>query len=130
MFDSLAGALRNAYTALVGKKQLTEENVEEGIRAVRQALLEADVNFNVAKGFIKDVKARAVGTELIKAVDPGQQFIKIFHDALTDLLGGEALKITYASRPPTVILMAGLQGSGKTTNSAKLARWFKSQGRR
>lgn len=125
MFDSLAGALRNAYQALVGKKQLTEDNVEEGIRAVRTALLEADVNFNVAKNFIKDVKARAIGQDLIKAVNPGDQFIKIFHDALTDLLGGQATGLPVADHGPLVLMMAGLQGSGKTTTCAKLALWLR-----
>jgi len=81
MFDSLANALGNAYRSLVGKKVLTEQNIEDGIAAVRQALLEADVNFVVAKDFVADVKQRALGQDVIKAVDPGQQFIKVVHDA-------------------------------------------------
>ncbi len=125
MFDSLTGALGKAYSALVGKKTLTEENVDEGIRAVRQALLEADVNFKVAKDFIKDVRARAVGQELIKAVNPGDQFVKLFHDALTDLLGGEAIGLPSASNGPLVLMMAGLQGAGKTTSCAKLALYLR-----
>jgi signal recognition particle subunit SRP54 len=125
MFDSLSGALSKAYRGLVGKKILTEANVEEGIRAVRQALLEADVHFKVAKDFIKDVKERALGQDVIKAVDPGQQFIKVFHDALTDLLGGEATGLPVADRGPLILMMAGLQGSGKTTTCAKLALWLR-----
>ncbi len=121
MFDSLAGALGSAYRALVGKKVLTEANVEEGIRAVRQALLEADVNFKVARDFTKAVKARALGQEVISAVDPGQQFVKVFHDELTALLGGETTALPVASNGPLVLMMAGLQGSGKTTTCAKLA---------
>ncbi len=125
MFDSLAGALRNAYSALVGKKQLTEANIEDGIRAVRQALLEADVHFQVAKDFIKDVKARAVGQQVIQAVDPGQQFVKVFHDALTELLGGQQTGLPVADQGPLILMLAGLQGSGKTTTCAKLALWLR-----
>ena len=98
MFDSLTGALSKAYTALAGKKTLTESNLDDGIRAVRQALLEADVHFKVAKEFIKDVKARAIGQNVIKAVNPGDQFVKVFHDALTDLLGGEEHRIRPSRR--------------------------------
>jgi signal recognition particle subunit SRP54 len=129
MFDSLASALGSAYRALVGNKTLTEKNIDEGIRAVRQALLEADVNYQVAKDFIADVKARAVGQDVIKAVDPGQQFVKVFHDALTDLLGGQQAELPVAEKPPTVLMMCGLQGSGKTTTCAKLALWLRKQGR-
>jgi len=125
MFDSLANALGNAYRAIVGNKVLTEQNVEDGIRAVRQALLEADVNFQVAKQFIADVKQRALGQDVIKAVDPGQQFVKVFHDALTELLGGERVGLPIADAPPLVLMMCGLQGSGKTTTCGKLALWLR-----
>ena len=125
MFDSLSGALGKAWRTLAGQKVLTEANVDEGIRAVRQALLEADVHFKVAKDFIKDVKARAVGEEVISSVNPGDQFIKVFHDALTDLLGGETTPLPVAPNGPLVLMMAGLQGSGKTTTSAKLAHWLR-----
>jgi signal recognition particle subunit SRP54 len=125
MFDSLANALGNAYRAIVGQKVLTEQNVEEGIRAVRQALLEADVNYQVAKQFIADVKQRALGQDVIKAVDPGQQFVKVFHDALTDLLGGQQQGLPVADRGPLVLMMCGLQGSGKTTTCSKLALWLR-----
>ena len=121
MFDSLSGALNNAYRALVGKKVLTEGNVEESIRAVRQALLEADVHFKVAKDLVADVKTRVLGAEVIQSVDPGQQFIKVFHEALTDLLGGEQVGLPSADQGPLILMMAGLQGSGKTTTCAKLA---------
>ncbi|MHC5072540.1 MAG: signal recognition particle receptor subunit alpha, partial [Planctomycetota bacterium] len=130
MFDSLTGALQSAYQALVGKKTLSEDNIDEGIRAVRQALLEADVNFKVAKGLIKDVRERAIGAEIIKSVNPGDQFVKIFHDALTALLGGEATPLPKADTVPLVLMMAGLQGSGKTTTCAKLALWLRRQKKR
>ncbi|MEC7583971.1 MAG: signal recognition particle protein [Planctomycetota bacterium] len=125
MFDSLANALSKAYGSITGQKVLTEKNVDDGIRAVRQALLEADVNFLVAKEFIKDVKQRALGQEVIKAVDPGQQFIKVFHDALTELLGGEVVGLPVAEKPPLVLMMCGLQGSGKTTTCGKLGLWLR-----
>ena len=125
MFDSLASALSKAYRAIVGQKVLTEQNVEEGIRAVRQALLEADVNYQVAKEFVADVKQRALGLDVVKAVDPGQQFVKVFHDALTELLGGQQRGLPVADRPPLVLMMCGLQGSGKTTTCAKLALWLR-----
>jgi signal recognition particle subunit SRP54 len=127
MFDSLASALGSAYRALVGNKTLTEKNIDEGIRAVRQALLEADVNYQVAKDFIADVRARAVGQDVIKAVDPGQQFVKVFHDALTDLLGGQQAELPVADKGPLILMMCGLQGSGKTTTCAKLALWLRKE---
>ena len=125
MFDSLANALGKAYRAIVGQKVLTEANVDEGIRAVRQALLEADVNFQVAKEFTADVRQRVLGQKVIEAVEPGQQFVKCFHDALTDLLGGQHVGLPVADAPPLVLMMCGLQGSGKTTTTAKLALWLR-----
>ncbi|HZN37227.1 MAG TPA: signal recognition particle protein [Planctomycetota bacterium] len=127
MFDSLANALGKAYRAIVGQKTLTEANVDEGIRAVRQALLEADVNFQVAKEFVADVRQRVLGQKVIESVEPGQQFVKCFHDALTDLLGGQAKGLPIASQGPVVLMMCGLQGSGKTTTCAKLALWLRKQ---
>ncbi|MCB9878278.1 MAG: signal recognition particle protein [Planctomycetes bacterium] len=121
MFDSLANALGKAYRSLVGQKTLTEANVDDGIRAVRQALLEADVNFQVAKEFVADVRQRVVGQKVIESVEPGQQFVKCFHDALTELLGGQAVGLPVADSGPLVLMMCGLQGSGKTTTCAKLA---------
>jgi signal recognition particle subunit SRP54 len=125
MFDSLANALGKAYRAIAGQKTLTEANVDEGIRAVRQALLEADVNFQVAKEFVADVRQRVLGQKVLDAVEPGQQFVKCFHDALTDLLGGQATGLPHADQPPVVLMMCGLQGSGKTTTTAKLALWLR-----
>jgi signal recognition particle subunit SRP54 len=125
MFDTLATALGNAYKSIVGQKTLTEANVDDGIRAVRQALLEADVNFQVAKDFVADVRQRVVGQKVIESVDPGQQFVKCFHDALTDLLGGQAVGLPVASKGPLILMMCGLQGSGKTTTCAKLALHLK-----
>ncbi len=125
MFDSLANALGKAYRSLVGQKVLTEANVDEGIRAVRQALLEADVNFQVAKEFVADVRQRVIGQKVIESVEPGQQFVKCFHDALTELLGGQAVGLPIADKGPLVLMMCGLQGSGKTTTCAKLALWLR-----
>ncbi|MFY9345074.1 MAG: signal recognition particle protein [Planctomycetota bacterium] len=125
MFDSLANALGKAYRAIVGQKVLTEQNVDDGIRAVRQALLEADVNFQVAKDFVADVRARVLGQQVIGAVEPGQQFVKCFHDALTELLGGQATGLPVAPQAPLVLMMCGLQGSGKTTTCAKLGLWLR-----
>lgn len=129
MFESLSDRFDTIFTRLRGKGRLSEEDVDEVLREIRLALLEADVNFKVVRGFITRVRERVVGEELSKALNPSQQVIKAVHEELVATLGGETIRIAFASKPPTVVLMAGLQGSGKTTNSAKLARWFKSQGR-
>jgi signal recognition particle subunit SRP54 len=129
MFDSLSSRLEGIVKRLRGKGRLTEADVDEILKEIRTALLEADVNVGVVRNVVARIREQAVGAQLSKALDPSQQVVKIVNKELTAMLGGETLKITYASRPPTVVLMAGLQGSGKTTNSAKLARWFKSQGR-
>ena len=129
MFESLSDRFDGIFKRLRGRGKLSEADVDEVLREIRLALLEADVNFEVVKGFVARVRERCVGEELSGALNPAQQVIKIVNDELTATLGGETIRITYASKPPTVVLMAGLQGSGKTTNSAKLARWFKSQGR-
>ena len=123
MFDTLSGAFEKAWRGLSGKSKLSESNVEDAVRSIRQALLEADVHFKVAKDFVKDVKARAMGQEVLSAVEPGQQFVKVFHDELTGLLGGEespGLPVHDGSGP-LILMMAGLQGAGKTTTCAKLA---------
>jgi signal recognition particle subunit SRP54 len=130
MFDALSDRFEGIFKRLRGKGRLSEEDVDEVLREIRVALLEADVNISVVRGLVKRIRDRAVGIDVSKALNPSQQVIKIVYDELTGILGGAALKITYASKPPTVVLMAGLQGSGKTTNAAKLARWFKRQGRR
>jgi signal recognition particle subunit SRP54 len=129
MFDALSDRFDGIFKRLRGKGKLSADDVEEVLREIRVALLEADVNFQVVKTIQSRIRDRAVGIELSEALNPAQQVIKIVHEELITALGGETIKITYASRPPTVVLMAGLQGSGKTTNSAKLARWFKQQGR-
>ncbi len=129
MFDSLSSRLEGIVKRLRGKGRLTEADVDEMLKEIRTALLEADVNVGVVRNVVARIREQAVGSRVSEALDPSQQVIKIVNAELTAMLGGETLKISYASRPPTVILMAGLQGSGKTTNSAKLARWFKSQGR-
>ena len=120
MFDSLTGALNKAFAAFQGRKRLTEANIEEGLRQVRAALLEADVHFKVARRFINQVKERSLGEELIRSVEPGQQFIKLFHDELTGLMGPKEPPIPFASDGFTILMVAGLQGSGKTTTCAKL----------
>ncbi|MEI7992266.1 MAG: signal recognition particle protein, partial [Actinomycetota bacterium] len=129
MFDRLSDRFDGILKRLRGKGRLTEADVDEMLGEIRSALLEADVNVRVVRSVVSRIREQAIGIELSKSLDPGQQVIKIVNQELTAMLGGEVLKITYASRPPTVILMAGLQGSGKTTASGKLARWFKSQGR-
>ena len=129
MFDSLSSRLEGVIKKIRGKGRLTDDDVDEVLKEIRTALLEADVNVGVVRNVTARIREQAVGAKLSQALDPGQQIVKIVNSELTAMLGGETLKITYASRPPTVVLMAGLQGSGKTTNSAKLARWFKSQGR-
>jgi signal recognition particle subunit SRP54 len=129
MFDSLSSRLEGVIKKIRGKGRLTDDDVDEVLKEIRTALLEADVNVGVVRNVTARIREQAIGAKLSQALDPGQQVVKIVNSELTAMLGGETLKITYASRPPTVVLMAGLQGSGKTTNAAKLARWFKSQGR-
>jgi len=129
VFDTLTDRFDGIFGKIRGKGKLTEKDVDETLREIRLALLEADVNFEVVKGLVARIRDRAVGDELSKALNPSQQIVKIVLEELTASLGGEAMQVTFASKPPTVVLMAGLQGSGKTTNSAKLANLFKSQGR-
>jgi signal recognition particle subunit SRP54 len=129
MFDVLSDRFEGIFKRLRGKGRLTPADVDEVLREIRTALLEADVNVGVVRTVVARIREQCVGIELSKALSPSQQVIKIVNDELTTMLGGETLKITYAGRPPTVVLMAGLQGSGKTTASGKLARWFKAQGR-
>jgi signal recognition particle subunit SRP54 len=129
MFESLSDRFEGIFTRLRGRGRLGDGDVDEVLREIRVALLEADVNFGVVKGFVQRLKDRLVGEELSQSLSPAQQVIKAVHEELVGILGGETLKVTYASRPPTVVLLAGLQGSGKTTTAGKLARWFKQQGR-
>ena len=129
MFDSLGDRLQGIVKRLKGKGRLTEADVDEVLAEIRTALLEADVNVSVVRDVVARIREQSIGATVSEALDPSQQIIKIVNAELVGMLGGETLKITYSSVPPTVVLMAGLQGSGKTTSTAKLARWFKSQGR-
>ncbi len=127
MFDSLSEKLQGALSGVRGRGALTDEDIAKAMREIRLALLEADVNFKVVKAFTATVKERAGGVEVTKQLNPGQQVVKIVDEELTKLMGGQAAGITFSPRPPTVILMAGLQGSGKTTATAKLAKLLKEQ---
>jgi signal recognition particle subunit SRP54 len=129
MFDALADRLDRIATKLKGRGRLSDADLEESLSEIRTALLEADVELGVVRGFLEGVRERLAGQELSKAITPGQQVVKAVHEELVRILGGEAFKVSYRSQPPTVVLLAGLQGAGKTTTAAKLARWFKQQGR-
>ncbi len=128
MFDSLSGKLQNAFRNLRGHGKISEANVADSLREVRMALLEADVNFKVARDFIERVKTKSIGAEVVQSIQPGQQIIKIIHDELVDLLGSQNAALNLSGNP-TCILMIGLHGSGKTTSSGKLARLLQKQGR-
>src|SRR6266508_3521927 len=128
MLDSLTSRLSGILDRLRGYGRLTEENIQEALREVRVALLEADVNFKVVKGFIERVRVKAVGQDVLTSLTPGQQVVKVVRDELVELLGGSGHRLAMASHPPTVIMLVGLQGSGKTTSAAKLARHFQKQG--
>jgi len=129
MFDELSEKLDSALSRLRQRGVLNESMIKEGLREVRRVLLEADVNYKVTREFLKRVEARALGEEVIAAVSPGQQIVKIVHDELAELMGEGRPSMQWASSPPTVILVVGLQGSGKTTTAAKLARRFLRDGR-
>lgn len=128
-FEGLADKLGNAFKKLKNKGKLSEKDVKEAMREVRLALLEADVNYKVAKDFTNKVTERAVGQDVMQSLTPAQMVVKIVDEELTSLMGGEDARIEFASKPPTVIMMCGLQGSGKTTHTAKLAKMLKKQGR-
>src|SRR5713101_5574253 len=130
MFENLQERLQRTFKSLRGQAVLNEENMQETMRELRLALLEADVNFKVVKQFIDQVQAKAVGQDVLTALSPGEQVIKIVRDELAEVLGKDTARMKFASQPPTVVLMAGLQGSGKTTTSGKLANWFKTGGHR
>ncbi|MBR2020118.1 MAG: signal recognition particle protein [Clostridia bacterium] len=130
MFESLGEKLNNAFKKFRNKGKLTEADVKVGMREIKLALLEADVNFKVVRDFIKIVSERAVGAEVLESLLPAQQIVKIVNEELTRLMGGSQSKLTIASQPPTVIMMVGLQGAGKTTHAAKLAGLYKKQGKR
>ncbi len=130
VFEGLAEKLQNTLSKLKGKGKVSEKDVTEAMREVKLALLEADVNFKVVKDFINKVKERAVGVDVLESLTPGQQIIKIVNEELTSLMGTTQSKVTFASKPPTIIMLVGLQGAGKTTTSGKLAKLLKKQGKR
>src|SRR5206468_8407344 len=128
MFDSISSKLQNAFRNLRGLGKISEENVGESLREVRLALLEADVNFKVARDFIERVKTKSIGAEVVQSIQPGQQVIKIIHDELVDLLGSSNAGLQLSGNP-SCVLMVGLHGSGKTTSTGKLGRLLLKQGR-
>src|SRR6266481_7981177 len=130
MFENLSEKLQRAFKTLRGEAVLNEENIQEALREIRLALLEADVNFKVVKQLIDHIQEKAVGQQVATALSPGEQVIKILRDELIETLGRDTARLKFASQPPTVVLMAGLQGSGKTTTSGKLAAWLKKGGHR
>ena len=130
MFEGLSSRLQETLRTLKGEGRVSEQHVEQAVREIRMALLEADVNFKVVKDFVGGLKEKVLGQEVMKSLTPGQQIVKIVRDELIDLLGREPSRLEYAKTPPTVILMVGLQGSGKTTTTGKLAAWLSRQGRR
>ncbi|HLA80845.1 MAG TPA: signal recognition particle receptor subunit alpha, partial [Thermoleophilia bacterium] len=129
MFDSLSDKLQMALDGLKRQGKLTDKDVERAAREIRLALLEADVNFKVVKQFVEKVKERALGAEVLESLTPGQQFVKIVNEELTALMGAASTKLTFSPRPPTVVMMVGLQGSGKTTACGKLANFLLAQGK-
>jgi len=130
MFENLSEKLQKAFKNLRGQAVLNEDNIQEALREIRLALLEADVNFKVVKQLIDKIGDKALGQDVMTALSPGEQVIKIVRDELVEMLGQDTAKLKFASQPPTVVLMAGLQGSGKTTTSGKLANWLKNGGHR
>ena len=130
MFDTLSDRLQSALGDLRGRGKLDEEAISRAMREIRLALLEADVNFEVVKSFVAQVRERALGQEVLKSLTPGQQVVKIVHEELTELMGAGSSMLAFTGRPPTVILLAGLQGSGKTTTAAKLALLLRKEGRK
>lgn len=129
MFDTLSEKLQNVLGGLKGQGRLSEDDINKAMREIRLALLEADVNFKVVKQFVAVVKERAMGADVLESLTPGQQVVKIVHEELGSLMGAASTKLTFSPRPPTVVLMVGLQGSGKTTACGKLARFLKAQGK-
>lgn len=128
-FESLSDKLQNIFSKLRGKGKLSEQDVSDALREVRLALLEADVNFKVVKDFVASIREQAVGVEVLEGLNPVQAVVKIVNDELIKLLGGEDVRLQFAQKPPTIIMLCGLQGAGKTTTSGKLAHWMRRQGR-
>ncbi len=130
MFENLSDKLQRAFKDLRGQGTLTDENINDALRQIRTALLEADVNLDIAREVVDHIRAKALGSEVATALNPSEQIVKIVRDELMDVLGHDTAKFKFAPQPPTVILMAGLQGSGKTTTAGKLAQWLKKGGHR
>src|SRR5256886_9182456 len=130
MFEQLSDKLNTTFERLRGRARVSESDLEEALRDVRVALLEADVNFKVVRQLVATVRERALGEKVLESITGAQQVVKIVHDALVEMLGGEAVPLARAERPPTVLLLVGRQGSGKTTTAAKLANVLRKQGRR
>ena len=130
MFENLTEKLQRTFKTLRGQAKLTEENIGEAMGEIRRALLEADVNIGVVKQLVEQIRAKALGTQVMTALSPGEQVVKVVRDELVEILGKDTAKLKFASQPPSVILMAGLQGSGKTTTAGKLAAWLKKGGHR
>ena len=128
MFEALTDKLNAAFNRLTSRGRLVEKDVDEALRQVRLALLEADVNFKVARDFVAKVRERAVGRDVLESLSPGQQVVKIVHEELTAVLSGDDHKLTRSSQSPTVLMLVGLQGSGKTTTAAKLSSQLRRQG--
>src|SRR5918998_2677286 len=129
MFENLSEKLQRVFKNLRGEGKLTAENMETALREIRVALLEADVHFRVVKQLIENIKQKAMGQEVLSSLSPGQQVVKIVHEELVKILGTHASKLRFANEPPTVMMIVGLQGSGKTTSTGKLARYLAKNGR-
>src|SRR5215468_7957356 len=128
MFDTLSEKLQRVFKNLRGEGKLSAENMEAALREIRMALLEADVNFRVVKQLLENIKVKAMGEEVLSALSPSQQVVKIVNDELIKILGSHESKLRYANDPPSVFMIVGLQGSGKTTTTGKLARWLSRNG--
>src|ERR1700761_8706499 len=130
MFDNLSEKLQRVFKNLRGEGRLSAENMEAALREIRMALLEADVNFKVVKQLIENIKVKAMGEEVLTALSPSQQVVKIVHEEMIKILGSHEARLRFANEPPSVFLIVGLQGSGKTTSTGKLARWLSKNGNR
>ena len=130
MFENLSDKLQRSFKNLRGQGSITDENISEALREIRLALLESDVNLDVVTELIEHIRTRALGSQVATALNPSEQIVKIVHDELVNVLGKDTARFQKSSQPPSVILMAGLQGSGKTTTSGKLAQWLKKAGHR
>ena len=128
MFNNLGDRFKDIFKKVSGQGKLTEANMKDALREVRLALLEADVNYGVAKNFVSKIREKALGEEVISGVNPTQQFVKIVHDELVEVLGGTNVQIAKSSKNPTIIMLSGLQGAGKTPLSGKLAKHLRSKG--